>query len=388
MIAIRESIDQTQLDTLVKKHIDFVGKEVKKRIDFYIGLFEILEYLQAHKNTRVTTIESRINTLKLQEKQYEPFIGYITSEPSTFKMTKLNSLKEKTFINASLRNFVQIVDLLKKLRKHAAHILSLDLSQGGRRKLFYEIAKPLFAPLGKLNEKIFDYEWFSKRSPHTAWGPYQLTAGLEQKVCPYCNRLYTFTLSKGAHKVTKPELDHFLPQNENRLLALSFYNLIPSCTVCNRDCKGKLSFNYQDYLSPYDQNPNHGFMTFDYIPTSYAGSIGESEEIMIFIKTPGISLPAETLKKINGNINTFQYKIIVNEHRDVVREIVRKRVLSNDSYLKMVTELFPGAGLTLDEAYRLAYGNFYSEKEFSKRPLAKLTKDIAIGVGVIKPFKD
>ena len=137
-------------------------------------------------------------------------------------------------------------------------------------------------------------------------------------------------------------------------------------------------------MSPYEVNDKHELMTFDYFPRSYLGSIGENDEVKVFIKTSGVTLDQRTDRKLKGNIRVFQYNIILNEHRDVVREIIKKRHMSNDSYLEILQKTFPDARLGIDEAYRLAYGNFYKEKEFNKRPLAKLTKDIAIGVGSLK----
>lgn len=287
-----------------------------------------------------------------------------------------------------MQQFSLIVDLLKNLKKRAISIITLDLSlEYLRDRQYYAFIQNKFAPLDILLDKIFDYDWLLNQKPDGVWGAYQLTKGLGMKVCAYCNRQYTFTLSKGTHKITKPELDHFLPQHQHQLLRVSFFNLIPACTVCNRDCKGDKHFNYTQYLSPYENNDAHKLLTYDYIPTSYSGAVGESEDIHVFVKSAGYKLGPDMLAKVNGNIGTFHYNIIANEHKDVVQEIIRKRVLSNDSYIEMVIEMFPNASLTIDEAYRLAYGNFYQEKEFNKRPLAKLIKDIAIEIGALKNYK-
>ncbi|MGO8608650.1 hypothetical protein ACC848_37385, partial [Rhizobium johnstonii] len=156
-----------------------------------------------------------------------------------------------------------------------------------------------FKPINFLLKKVFDYEeWFDKLTPDREWGPYQLTQKLGIKVCCYCNRQYTFSLSKGKNKITRPELDHFLPKNENPLLALSFFNLIPSCTICNRDCKGKISFSYKDYFSPYETNSKHALLRYDYIPTSYAGSVGQKDEIKVFIKNDGAQLEPRLKNKL------------------------------------------------------------------------------------------
>lgn len=55
---------------------------------------------------------------------------------------------------------------------------------------------------------------------------------LNIRTCPYCNRQYTFTIDN-KHTKTAPEYDHFYDKAHYPLLAVSFYNLIPSCHTCN-----------------------------------------------------------------------------------------------------------------------------------------------------------
>jgi len=383
MISIRECIAETDLLKIRDKHIDFVSKEVTKRIDFYINLFKSMRQFQPR--TREATIKSNVKII-LHNSQFVPFIKIIFSSEKRFNDSKYNDLKRLSLLKPKARNIGDVIIALEKLKKECKVIIGLDLSYNGNaNKRYYGMSQLKYDPIDFLLKKIFDYEeWFEGLETTKDWGPYQLTQSLGIKVCSYCNRQYTFSLSKGKKKITRPELDHFLPKSENPLLALSFYNLIPSCTICNRDCKGKISFSYTDYFSPYETNPKHELMKFDYFPTSYLGSIGESDEIKIFIKNAGVNLPQALQTKLRGNVRVFEYNTIINEHKDVVQEIIRKRHISNDNYIQSLQKAFPNAKLTLDEAYRLAYGNFYDEKEFSKRPLAKLTKDIAINIGSLK----
>ena len=58
------------------------------------------------------------------------------------------------------------------------------------------------------------------------------------KTCVYCNSAYinSYEISKGIKK-RQFELDHFIPKAECPLFALSLYNLVPSCQVCNSRIK-------------------------------------------------------------------------------------------------------------------------------------------------------
>lgn len=386
MISIRECISESELISVRNKHIDFVSIEVEKRIDFYINLFESINSFSI--GTKEITIKNSVNKF-IHVKQYVPFIKIIFVNQKKFDNIKYLNLKKSHLFKIKAQNVNLVIEKLKNLKSKNKLILGLDLSFGSQFKIdYYNHLKDFyFEPIDFLIKKIFDYEeWFESLTPHKFWGPYQLTQSLGIKVCGYCNRQYTFSLSKGKKKITRPELDHFLPKNEHPLLALSFFNLIPSCTICNRDCKGKVSFSYTDYFSPYEPNPKHELLKFDYIPTSYLGSIGETDEIKVFIKNDGAKLELGLKNKLDNTSKIFEHNTIINEHKDIVQEIIRKRHISNDSYIKSLQKAFPEAKLTLEEAYRLAYGNFYDEKEFNKRPLAKLTKDIAISIGALKKY--
>lgn len=55
--------------------------------------------------------------------------------------------------------------------------------------------------------------------------------GLE--ICPYCGEQTIRVHRKPDGTVIKPHLDHFLPKSKYPFLAMSFFNLIPSCVRCN-----------------------------------------------------------------------------------------------------------------------------------------------------------
>jgi hypothetical protein len=61
-----------------------------------------------------------------------------------------------------------------------------------------------------------------------------------------------------------------------------------------------------------------------------------------------------------------------------VQEIIKLRHMSSDRHIEILQSTYDGFNLSREEAYTLAYGNHYLEEEFHKRPLSKLTKDIAI----------
>ncbi|WP_118195482.1 HNH endonuclease family protein [Albibacterium indicum] len=386
MISIRECLNSERLDQIRATHTDFVVEEIDKRIDFYSHLFSWLLYNQNENNIPEDLIRTEVNNGIVHHKQAVSLIKKLFNNEHSFTRNSYGLLASPEAFKNDALNYQGIIACLDKLKSKSRSIVNLDFTTSTQASRYYTLSKSSYQPLLFLIPAIFDYGWFSRLGPGKKWGPYQLIANLEMRVCPYCNQQYTFSVSRKRKKITRAELDHFLPREQHPLLALSFFNLIPSCTVCNRNLKGRSPFSYDTHFSPYEQNEKHGFLYFDYEPTSYLGAVGESDDITIkVIKDPQIS-SSRIKAQLGGNLEIFKHDILINEHKDVVQEIIRKRHISNDSYIETLIKTFPGAKLNYEEAYRLAYGNFYDECYFNKRPLAKLTRDIADKLGALKPF--
>jgi len=106
--------------------------------------------------------------------------------------------------------------------------------------------------------KIYD-KWRTKHGN-------QLVKELELTVCAYCNRNY-INGGSGA------DFDHFFEKSDNQIFALSFYNLIPVCPVCNRAKEYyKRRYNGKNkqlptHISPYDNDKEKAtdeLLTFSY----------------------------------------------------------------------------------------------------------------------------
>ncbi len=86
------------------------------------------------------------------------------------------------------------------------------------------------------------------------YNAYDLASKLQVNVCPYCNINSTFTIENG----TRPEFDHFYDKTTYPILSLSFYNLIPSCHICNSSLKGDKNFSLKTHIHPYIDSFDEG----------------------------------------------------------------------------------------------------------------------------------
>lgn len=188
---------------------------------------------------------------------------------------------------------------------------------------------------------------------------YWLLEQLGINVCPYCNRAYTTTVYKKDNndiKKVRPDFDHFLSEDKFPLFTLSFYNLIPSCHQCNR-----LKLTEQ-----FDHNP---WMAY---------SIDQAPRFKIDL-SDGVfpSAPKVLIEHENKDMKRLLIKDLYNTaHIDYVKELLfRIEAYSNPEVFQSVVDAFQGIA-TPAELQRIIWGNYVSNQDCDKRPLAKLTSDV------------
>ena len=208
-------------------------------------------------------------------------------------------------------------------------------------------------------------------SKKTKYSTYNLAEALNVQTCVYCNRMYTKTVIK-PHKVTRPEFDHWYPQESFPLFALSFYNLIPSCHTCNSSVKGSIQMSISNHIHPYI--PQDVDMKFSYW-------IKDFNTYKFKIKRPAGSKEDDTIK-------TFKLEEIYETHQDEIHDLVRLRKLYSVSYLQKLKTLLSTTDqkVSMVELYRLAFGTHLSEKDFQKRPLSKMKYDILKELEMLSDF--
>lgn len=220
--------------------------------------------------------------------------------------------------------------------------------------------------------RIFNYKWFTKKDA-THYCGYDLAKSLGVNTCPYCNRNYTVTVADGKSRVVRPDFDHFFPHKKYPLLALSFYNLIPSCLICNRTVKNQAMIVHGKYIHPYEEGFGNT-LKFNFFPLDTDSSIGTKSNYSILPQTN--VLEPKKVERCLASYRLFQIEKIYKEsHCGEITDIVRKHYVSNGKYLEILHKSFPAFG-TIDELYRIAFGAYYDEDDFEKRPLSKLTKDV------------
>lgn len=198
---------------------------------------------------------------------------------------------------------------------------------------------------------------------------YEVMKKLRVNVCPYCNRQFTFTVDNS--KKTRPEFDHFYDKASYPLLALSFYNLVPSCHTCNH-----LKRNDEAAINPYFHGFEHKFRVMSK-DAHFKGDVMTLKTSELELKLNNAN--AEELK----NMKTFGLNALYNLHIDYVESVLDRVKSYNLSAQQSLVDSFQGAGNSPQDVSDFVWRP-YLEVVQNNWPLAKLTEDLLHQFGIIK----
>ena len=199
------------------------------------------------------------------------------------------------------------------------------------------------------------------------------------KVCPYCNRTYIPFISVGngeGEKSIKGQLDHFFPKDKYPYLAVSLYNLVPSCAYCNGP-SGKHDKDPYDpsseLVSPFSLYDHKGIC---FILKEFDNGIFDLDRCADSIKL-GVDVSNNPQMAINEDI--FHLTDVYSYHKDIAAEIIMKYFhISSDKYIKFVKKILNplNAHMSQKDLLMLYWGVPISEDMLGDRPMSKFTLDL------------
>lgn len=188
---------------------------------------------------------------------------------------------------------------------------------------------------------------------------------IEVHTCYYCNIDFINTFKKANETKNAFTLDHVLEKADYPFLALSLYNLVPSCYVCNSKVKdSKISFaNFSPTNKDFDFDKRVKFKSFI---TNLDLQIEKEQDFSIKLIENYSNKYDKYIESLNLN-NRYDY------HKYKVLEMIQKRKEYPDTRIKELSEL---THKTQEEIKQDLFGIYISE-DLHKRPLSKLIKDIS-----------
>ena len=292
-------------------------------------------------------IEELYNTLNVSDNVFQSIFGSI-------KLRDLFFTKSKDF-----------PDLISKIERKLAY-----LDEDKKEKITV-IAKVLFDYSGKFQKTVI-FPFFSQNFSFCT--------------CHYCNRMYTTDLvidyDQGGKQenVITYQLDHFYEKAHYPYLSLSLYNLIPCCSTCNTTIKNRwINSKNDDCYSKKCIPPNHEdfdfhakvkFKTFFSKKGIFRKEIDDFELCLV-----------DQSRQYKNYINLFQLNERYKSHKNIVLDMIQKREVYPDS---KILELAKLTKQSVEKVKQDLFGTEIYSKDLIKKPLSKLTQDIAVELGLIK----
>ena len=244
---------------------------------------------------------------------------------------------------------------------------------------------------------IIDYSIISSDLRH------KLMNSIGIRTCPYCNRNYITRYGINGSKSTA-DLDHFYQKEQYPLFALSLFNFIPSCPICNSRMKN--THPADDTIYPYEE----GFEDDVHFELNYIGNNTKGEKILhlwqalssIQYSDFEISLiidpatPPDRVLRINKSKELFHLEEVYEDHKqDAMETALRTRIYCEGSYKHFCEKLFDKcktAGMIYSSVsdlenymFRQGFDNEWlifgifsnDEKRKFDKPLSKMIYDIS-----------
>ena len=201
---------------------------------------------------------------------------------------------------------------------------------------------------------------------------------LNPRTCYYCNIDY-INVYDDENSKNKFTLDHFIDKGRYPYLALSVFNLIPSCSVCNSKIKGAIPF-YGDVELEHT-NPYLESFQFDK-KVKFKLFLSQNCKDLNIKSKDDIAIP---LKERYSNdyekyIEVFKLNPRYQAHKDIVFEMLQNAELYPESRLKELQDL---TGIPYQEIKKDIFRLIGDEVDLSKEPFSKLRRDISEELGLV-----
>lgn len=363
------------------------GKEIMSKLTNKINsILEVIAILESSSlvdekivKGKVLAYSSAIQVITNREKLLDSKHGKGSGKKTMDLIYTLEKFKTKSDKRSKCRKALLLKDYKSNSHKLSDFLKLNDLITGTPDQLLI-LNDQLDNQIRFTNERFYKY-FFNYKNFYDEID-FKIGHKLDLKCCPYCNRNFITHVSDKNNRVIGPSYDHFFSKSRYKYLSLSFYNLIPSCFICNSNLKGNVDFTLENHIHPYLGGfEKDAFFDFELSTNNYKG---KREIIFSPYLVPNINISNKKNDRIfgsidnkdSGNIKIFKLQNVYKLHNDSVEEIHAKFDKSSPHYIGSISKIISQLKTSEEEFYRFHFRNYFDSKDFHKRPLAKLDKDI------------
>lgn len=301
------------------------------------------------KQTKMYVPTNLQRTRAFQYLTKKVFEGYLTAEPS------------------------MLVNLHNALFNHVLNIPGKTFDQ----KEWYQYKKdntkfPEYAIFDDSSDEmkaikhIFNYDNFIAGNTNMSYFVAKL---LDTNTCTYCNRQYTLTvIGRKGEKLIRPEFDHWFAQSLYPDLALSFYNLIPSCSFCNSILKNNVETELDTHIHPYlDSDAGFSF--------TYRNLPGNRYAVGCRINS---KKDADYRLRVRNTLQLFRIQEVYEAHSELeLKDLIDLATANPGDYITtLINNVMAASGLKEEDIMRMLFGIESQQDKYHKRPFSKFKTDI------------
>ena len=272
-------------------------------------------------------------------------------------------IQKELFLDYENKEIDKIIKIMKKKNKKSKSILEIRFEKLNISEEY-------------LPNQLFCYK--KLQTGNKDWNRHKLLSLIGIEICPYCQRNYISSYEENNDEKTTADLDHFYPKSLYPFLALSLYNFIPSCQICNSRFKGNK--DVCDSIYPYEEG-------FDELGVKFRTSKEVISEILgerysdFYVKIDYENLKnKEDGEKVKNSIENLGLdRVYKKSHNQYIQNLLYNIEKYPENYLENCVEMFESnvdKKKQLEEYFKDIVKEPYRKRIENGEPLAKLTKDI------------
>ncbi|BBM38478.1 hypothetical protein JCM16775_1187 [Leptotrichia hofstadii] len=294
---------------------------------------------------------------------YEELERYVKMLKKIVAEEKEFVIKEELFLDYKINEIEKLRNLMQKV---------------GKKKSVLEVCfDKLKIPKKYLPNQLFCYKKLYKEGK---WSRHKLLSLMGIEVCPYCQRNYisNYADAENNDEKTTATLDHFYPKADYPFLALSLYNFVPSCQVCNSIFKGDA--DTRDSIYPHEEGFDELGVKFKTSKEAIYEILGEKDsDFSVKIDYENLE-DEENKKKVENSIGNLGLdRVYKKSHNQYIQDLLYTIEKYPENYLEACGEMFENNNdkkKQLEEYFKDIVKEPYRKRIENGEPLAKLTKDI------------
>lgn len=321
------------------------------------------EHSEWYNNNILPNIKNAYEFIESQKSKSYSMKKYLELLKKIINKGKDFIIQKELFLDYENKEIDKIIKIMKKKNKKSKSILEIRFEKLNISEEY-------------LPNQLFCYK--KLQTGNKDWNRHKLLSLIGIEICPYCQRNYITSYEENNDEKTTADLDHFYPKSLYPFLALSLYNFIPSCQICNSRFKGNKDTRDSVYL--YEEGFDELGVKFKTSKEVISEILGERySDFYVKIDYENLKNKEDGEKVKNSIENLGLDRVYKKSHNQHIQNLLYNIEKYPENYLENCVEMFESnvdKKKQLEEYFKDIVKEPYRKRIENGEPLAKLTKDI------------